>query len=106
MGYAERGGCKASPLYFKPPRCQVREKGEGRVKPPQSLNIGGFNVRGCNTNEVKKGETGKRFLRRRLDVCALSETKLKWRGEVMFGEVVDRYRAWRQGGPGKRWTFY
>ena len=30
------------------------------------------------------------FLRRRFDVCALSETKLKGKGEVMFGEVVGR----------------
>ena len=30
------------------------------------------------------------FLRRRFDVCALSEAKLKGKGEVMFGEVVGR----------------
>ena len=62
----------------------------GRVKSPQSLNIGAFNVPGCSTNEVKKGEIGKMFLRRRFDMCALSETKLKGKGEVMFGEVVCR----------------
>ena len=33
------------------------------------------------------------ILRLRLDVCALSETKLKGRGEVMFGEVVGRVLA-------------
>ena len=69
---------------------QVREWREGRVKPSQSLNIGVFNVRGCSTNEAKKGEISKMFLRRRFDVCALSETKLKGKGEVMFGEVVGR----------------
>ena len=37
---------------------------------------------GCGTNEVKKGEIGKMFLRR-FDVCALSETKLKVKGEVV-----------------------
>ena len=37
-----------------------------------------------------KGEIGKMFLMRRLDVCALSKTKLKLRGEVMSGEVVGR----------------
>ena len=46
----------------------VREKGEGRVKPPESLNSCAFNVRGCSTNEVKKGEIGKMFLMRRFDV--------------------------------------
>ena len=30
------------------------------------------------------------FLRRRLDMCALSETKLKGKDEVMFGEVAGR----------------
>ena len=54
-----------------------------RVKPPQSLNIGVFNLRGCSTNEVKKGDIGKMFLRRRFGVCALSETKLKGKGEVV-----------------------
>ena len=47
-------------------------------------------MRGCSTNEAKKGETGKMFLRRRFDVCALSETKIKGKGDLMFGEVVDR----------------
>ena len=32
-------------------------------------------MHGCSTNEVKKGEIGKMFLKRRFDVCALSETK-------------------------------
>ena len=46
-------------------------------------------MRACSTNEVKEDEIGKMFLRLRLDVCALSETKLKGTGEViMFGEVV------------------
>ena len=82
---AEHGSWEPSPVYFIPPRCQVRDRGEWWVKPPQSLNIGVFNVRGCSTNEAKKGEIGKMFLRRRFDVCALSETKLNGRGEVMFG---------------------
>ena len=50
------------------------------------------NVRGCSTNEVKKGEIGKMFLRRRFDVCAQSETKLKGKGELMFSEVAGRAR--------------
>ena len=53
-----------------------------------------LHVRGCGTNEAKKGEIGKMFLRRWFDVCALSETKLKGKGEVMFGEVVGRVREW------------
>ena len=30
------------------------------------------------------------FLRRRFDVCALSETKLKGKGEAKYGEVMGR----------------
>ena len=64
---------------------------KGRVKPPQSLNIRVFNMRGCSTNEAKKGEICQMFLRRRFDVCALSETKLKGKGEVV-GFAVGRVR--------------
>ena len=45
-------------------------------------------MRGCCINEAKNSGISKKFLRRRLDVCALSETKLKGRGEVMFSEEV------------------
>ena len=95
-------GFEPSPLNFIPPRCPVGEMRERRVKPPQSLNMGVFNVRGCSTNKVKKSEIGIMFLRRMLNVCALSETKLKGRGEVMFGEVGGRV----SGGIGKGWPFY
>ena len=48
-------------------------------------------------NEAKKGNIGKIFSRRRFDVCALSETMLKGKGEVM-GRVpvvtVGRAREW------------
>ena len=76
-----------------PPRCQVRERGEERIKPSHSLNIGVFNMRGGIANEVEKCEIGKMFLKRRLDLCAISETKLKRKGEVLFGVVVGRGSA-------------
>ena len=50
------------------------------------------------------------FLRRRFDVCALNETKLKGKGDVMFGEVVGRVsgvagdRARDGGGPVTEWV--
>ena len=65
-----------------------QRKGTGEGKASPMLNICVFNVRGCSTNGVHKGEIGKMFLRRRLDVCALSETKLKGRGAVRICEVV------------------
>ena len=63
-------------------------------------------MRGCSTNEAKKREIGKMFLRRRFDVCALSETKLKEKGEVMFGEVVGRVSGVAVAGRGKGWPCY
>ena len=47
-------------------------------------------MHGSRTNKVKKYEISKMFLRRRLCVCALCETKLLVKCEVMFDEVVDR----------------
>ena len=74
------------------------DKGERwRIETPQFLNIGVFNVRGCSTNEVKKDEISKMFLRQRLDVCAQGETKLKGKCEVMFGEVVKRMSGVAEG---------
>ena len=87
---AEHGGWEPSSLYFIPQKFQVKGRGEERVKPLQFLNIGVFNVLGCSTNEEKKGEISKMFLRQRLDVFDLSETKLNGEGEVILGEVVCR----------------
>ena len=51
-------------------------------------------MRGCSTNEVKKGEIGKMFLRRRFDVCALvtilkkqATSNWRWRIDVDAGLV-------------------
>ena len=55
-------------------------------------------------NEAKKSEIGKMFLRRRFDVCALSETKLKGKGEVVgrvSGVAVGREG---RGGPVTEWA--
>ena len=47
-------------------------------------------VSGCRTNVEQKGGMSKMFVRWKLDVCALSETQLKGKGEVMIGEIVGR----------------
>ena len=73
------------------------EWGQGMVKPPQSLYIGGFNVREFCTYVGKKGKISKMFLRWKLDVCALHPTKSKDKGLVMFGEVVGRVSGMREG---------
>ncbi len=56
---------------------------EGRFSPPRTLKIGSLNVRGCSMNEDKREEIGRLF-ERRLDVLALSETKMKGKGEYIY----------------------
>ena len=55
-----------------------------------SLRIGSLNVRGCGTDEVKRESIGRMFVRRKLDVLAMNETKMKGRGERVFGPVIGR----------------
>ena len=62
----------------------------GRVTAPKSLRVGSLNVRGCSTNEVKREMIGRMFVRRKMDVLALSETKMKGKGEREFGPVFGR----------------
>ena len=66
------------------------------------VRVGCLNVRGVN-DEGKREEIGVLFEERGLDILALSETKLKGKGEVMFGKfkvvvsgVNERSRA-REG---------
>ena len=47
-------------------------------------------MRGCSTNEDKRCEIGSLFEDRKLDVLALSETKMKGKGESVFGAVKGR----------------
>ena len=69
----------------------IRERGVGgRGDSPRTLVIGVLNVRGCSTSVSKRCEIGDVFQRRKIDVLALSETKLKGKGEVAFGGVTGR----------------
>ena len=52
--------------------------------------MGCINVRGCSTIESKRCEIGDMFVSRGMDVLALSETKMKGKGEVSFGEMSGR----------------
>ena len=54
-------------------------------------------MRGCSTLEGKKGVIGSMFVRRKMDVLALSETKMKGRGEALFGEITGRISGVRRG---------
>ena len=52
--------------------------------------MGCLNVRGYSTIESKRCGIGCMFGRRGMDVLALCETKMKGKGEVVFGEVTGR----------------
>ena len=67
----------------------------GGRKLPRAIRCGSMNVRGCGVNG-KMEEIGRMFNDRKLDVLALSETKLKGKGEVMFGEVNGRMSGVRE----------
>ena len=54
-------------------------------------------MRGCSTIESKRCEIGSMFVKRKMDVLALSETKMKGRGEAEFGEVVGRISGVERG---------
>ena len=56
-----------------------------------------MNVRGCSTLESKRCEIGCMFKDRRMDVLALCETKMKGKGERVFGEIVGRVSGVERG---------
>ena len=85
----ERGDWESPPLVLPPARDQ-EERSKRKLVLLQTLILGSLNVRGCGTIESKREEIGRMFDRRRIDVLALSETKMKGKCEVMFGGVVGR----------------
>ena len=56
----------------------------------KTLKLGVLNVQGCSTSEEKREEIGNMFRKRQLGVLALSETKMRGKGEVVFGGVGGR----------------
>ena len=52
--------------------------------------IGSWNMRGCIASETKRSDIGNVMLERKFVVLALSETKVKGKGECRFGSVVER----------------
>ena len=59
--------------------------------------MGSLNVRGCGSIESKRCEIGCMFGRRRMEVLALCETKMKGKGELAFGEVTGRVSGVERG---------
>ncbi len=96
------GGTRDPPLCkSKPKKSLLIAGGAGRTTSPKSLTkasetlkIGALNVGGCSTSKSKSKsktmEIGDLFKRRRMDILAFNETKMKGRGEVMFGCVKGR----------------
>ena len=57
---------------------------------PETLRIGTLNVRGCSSSEDKRDMIGRMFVERKLSVLALNETKMRGKGECVFGSVKRR----------------
>ena len=57
---------------------------------PETLRIGTLNVRGCSSSEDKRDMIGRMFVERKLSVLALNETKMRGKGECVFGSVKGR----------------
>ena len=57
---------------------------------PRTLSVGSLNMRGCGTDEMKREVIGSMFVRHRLDVLAMSETKMKGKGKREFGPELGR----------------
>ena len=91
-----RGDWESPPLYVLPAR-HPEQRGEGRFTSPQTLVLGCINVRGCSTIESKRCEIGSMFVKRKMDVLALCETKMKGKGEAEFGEVTGRISGVERG---------
>ena len=61
-----------------------------RVTTPRTLRVGPLNMCSCGTDEIKREMIGKMFVSRKLDVLAMSETKMQGKGEREFGPVLGR----------------
>ena len=72
-------------------------RGSGGRFPSRTLRIGSLNVRGCGTDVNKREEIGRMFVKRKMDVLALSETKMKGKGESEFGNVMGRVSGVMRG---------
>src|ERR1700755_1264346 len=62
----------------------------GRNGGSEVLKVGTLNVRGVNKEE-KREEVGVVMDQRRLDILALTETKLKGEGDLAFGKYKGMY---------------
>src|SRR5256885_9485217 len=62
-----------------------------------------WNVRGCNKEE-KREEISSVFKERKLDIVCLSETKLKGKGEVWFGNIKGVKSGVRERTRAREWV--
>ena len=69
----------------------------GRLTSPKTIVVGSLNVCGCSTIDSKRCEIGCMFGRRGMDALALRDTKMKVKGEVVFGEVTGRMSGVERG---------
>ena len=83
-------------IVYSPMKRQSTE-GKGRVESSQNLKIGSLNVHGCSMLEDKREVIGRMFVEQKFDVLAVSETKVKGKGEHEFGCVSGRMSGVTRG---------
>ena len=93
------------PLSKIPQRLHERGGVTGRLTSPRTLVVGFSNVCGCSTIESKRCENGCMFGRKGMDVLVLCETKMKGKGEVVFGEVTGGVSGVEIGGRERVWHY-
>lgn len=64
--------------------------GKGSFNPSQTLMIGSLTARRCTTNQTKREVMGWMFIRRKVNVFALSETNIKVWSEIDLGSMSGR----------------
>lgn len=72
----------------------MREEGYETFRTPvRTLQLGALNVHACSTIVSKRDETERMCVESKMEVLALTMTKLKWRGEREFGCVSGSVRG-------------
>ena len=77
--------------------CRGGTGGEGNRMISRTLVVGSLNVRGCSGEGGKREQIGSLFERRKMDVLALSETKIRGKRERNFGKVKGKVSGVMRG---------
>ena len=79
-------GWESSLLYIFPPTTQTSERVRSRIAPDATLMTGSWDVkvRRCCTRDTKRSEIDSAIIQKNMSMLAVSETKVKRKGECVF----------------------